>query len=241
MNSETQPSKWDEILIWIEANWKIVTVLVAALIIVGFGIYVQHWRSEQAELAASQRLLELRQPPRTEPETARPPAASYLQVAQEFPNTTAAERAQLLAAGTLFAENRYAEARAEFEKFLQRWGQSLFAPTAAYGLAAALEAETRQEEAFKAYEQVVQRHPRHPVADDARLDLARIHEARDQPELALKIYDEMSSPTAPSPRMADVMRRKEYLLARHPELATEDSPSAAVSLEPSPTLPFEQP
>jgi TolA-binding protein len=147
-----------------------------------------------------------------------------LKIAEQFPNTSAGERALLLAGSALFAQGKYQEAQAQLNKFVQAKPQSSFAPTAAYGVAAALEAQNKPDEALAAYQNLSVRYPSSSVLDDAKLAIARIQEAKNQPELALATYEEMLKPGGMGSATAEAVARKTALLAKHPELAKTNAP-----------------
>lgn len=236
MSSEaTQNVTIFEVLAWLESNKKAIIIACVAAVVIGFGVAIYRWKSDQTELAASDALLKLKAALSGNDITNPPPASDFTKVAQEFPGTSAGERALLLAAGTLFTENKFAEARNEFSKFVQDRPQSPFAATAAYGVACCLEAEHKQDEALAAYQNLSVRYPNSGVLDDAKLATARIYEAKKQPELALRIYDELTkaanlsnSGTAGS----EALIRREDLLAHNPGLAKTNAPAVAL---PSPT------
>ncbi|MBI2947921.1 MAG: tetratricopeptide repeat protein [Verrucomicrobia bacterium] len=208
-----------EFLAWLEENKKRLIIAAAGLVVVGSGIAIYRWNKAQTELAASQALLALRLPLNASENTPPPDASSFLKIAQAHPSTTAAQRALLLAAGTLFAEGKYAEARAQFEDFLQHFGNHPLAPSALYGKAAALESEGKSDEALRVYQEVLTRYPGAWLLADTRLAIARIHEAKKQPQLALQMYEEITRTNLMSSVSGEAMARKERLLEKHPELA----------------------
>ncbi|MBI4661644.1 MAG: tetratricopeptide repeat protein [Verrucomicrobia bacterium] len=226
----TDSTSFYEFWAWLEQNKKRLIYVAVALVVVGSIIAVYRWNKAQTELAASDALLQLRPPLGSQDKTSVPEAASYLKVANSFPSTTAAQRALLLAAGALFNEGKYQEARGQFESFLQRYEAHPLAVTAAYGKAASLEAEGRQEEALRAYQDVVTRHSRAALLDDAKLALARLYEAAKQPQLALQMYEEITRTNLMSARSTEAMRRKDNLIARHPELAKTNTLAASPPL-----------
>jgi len=205
-----------EILTWLEVNKR--RLIAAGVLIVALGVIiwlVRHF-SAQKELNANSQLLSLRSGSAAEPGAS---AADYSKVADQFPGTSAAERAQLLAATTAFTENQYDVAHRNFTQFLSAHPESPFASAAAYGIAASLEAQGKQDEAVQGYQRVVTQFAKSAEVDDARLALARIYEAKNQPEQALRVLDEMMKPAAPG-RSPDpeVVTRREAILKKHPQL-----------------------
>lgn len=219
-----------ELLAWVEENKKRLIIGAVTLAVVGSGIAIYRWKQDQTELAASDALLELRLPLNAPP-NAKPPAADQFQkVASTFPGTTAAQRALLLAAGALFTEGKYDEAKAQFENFLQRYGDNPFAASAAYGKAASLDAQGKSDEALRAYQDVLARYPKAPMIDEARLAMARLYESKQQPQLALQTYEEMTRTNLMSSKSTEALTRKESLLAKHPELAKTSAPLATPTI-----------
>jgi tetratricopeptide (TPR) repeat protein len=219
MNSEAHtPARVDEFLTWVEVNKKKVAVLFLAAVVIGFGIYIYRWQSAQTEQEANRALLALRTTAGAGPEAAPAPAAEFLRVAESYRGTTARERALLLAAGAFFREGEYGQAEEQFNRFLSDHGRSLWAPSAAYGLAASLEAQGKLEEAANAYSNVISRYPNEAVVTEAKLGMARIHELRERPEEAVKIYDELAGMTPATAWTGQARMHRERLVALHPEL-----------------------
>jgi tetratricopeptide (TPR) repeat protein len=214
-----------DLLAWLEENKKRLIVAAAGLVVVGSGIAVYRYNKAQTELAASQALLALRLPLNAPENTPPPDASSFLKIAQAHPTTTAAQRALLLAAGTLFAEGKYSEARAQFEDFLQRFGNHPLAPAALYGKAASLESDGKTDDALRAYQDVLSRYPQAWLLADTRLAIARIQEAKQQPQLALQMYEEITRTNLMSSVSGEAMTRKARLLEKHPELAKAIAPA----------------
>lgn len=238
MSSQTTGSiGFYEFLAWLEENKKNLVLAAAGLVVLGSGIAVYRWNKAQTELAASDALLALRLPLNAPEKTPPPEAAKFLKVASDFPGTTTAQRAVLLAAGALFGEGKYQEARAQFENYLLRFGDHALAPTALYGKAAALEAEGKSGEALRAYQDVIARYPKAWLIAETRLAIARIYEATKQPQLALQMYDEITRTNLMTATSGEAMTRRERLLSSHPELVKTPPPPAATTNAPPPVMP----
>lgn len=233
MSSETTGSTgFYEFLAWLEENRKRLIVGFVIAVVVGLGIAFYRWKSDQTEWAANAALLKLR-PASSPAERTTPAGASdYQKVVDQYPNTDAAERALLLAAGASFTENKYSEAQAQFERFLKENGGNPLAPTAAYGKAASLEAQGKFDEALSAYQNVLTQHPRSTVVTDTRFAIARLYEAKKQPDLALKTYEEMTRTNTASSKGTEAMMRKEALLSKYPELAKTNAPAIVATNTP---------
>jgi tetratricopeptide (TPR) repeat protein len=144
-----------------------------------------------------------------------------------FAGTAAARQAGFLAAGALFAEGKFDEARAEFEKFARENANDPFAPQAALGVAACLEAQNNLDGALAAYQGVIGKHPNDGVAIQAKLAIGRIHEAKGRHAEALKLYQETTRAGALSAWHVDFAARRDELLRRFPQLAVTNAPAPA--------------
>lgn len=221
MNSEPPASTADiDLLAWFEVNKNRLAVVTGVLLVVGFGGWSYRTMSLQKETAASAALLKIQMISSMAENPTSPPASTYTEMAGKHTGTRAAERALLLAADASFTEQKFAEAQAAFEKFLQAYPSSFFAASAAYGVAASLEAQRKLPEATAAYQDVVTRFAGSGVVGQAKLSLARIHEAGGKHADALKIYEELGSGTSFSSWVNESNSRRDALLSRHPELAT---------------------
>lgn len=221
MSSEatTQSLSVYDVLAWLETNKKPLIVGFIIAVVLGFAIATYRYTSDRKELAASEALLKVKPTPAPDGTVTQPDPSAYLKVAEQYPNTSAGERALLLAGSTLFAQGKYQEAQAQLARFLQASPQTPFAATAAFGIAAALEAQNKTDEALSQYQNLAVRYPNSSVLDDAKLAVARIYEGKNQPELALRTYDELVKPEGMGTATAEAMARKTALLAKHPELA----------------------
>lgn len=204
------------VLGWIEIHRsRILAGFVA--IIAAFGV-IYLWRhfAAEREATANTALLELRAKP-GQPDSA-PKASDFLAVADQHAGTAAAPRARLLAADAFFADNKYSEARAEFEKVLSSGAPEPLLAQAAYGVAASLDAADKAEEATTRYQEVISRYPEESVAGQAKLALARLQESRKQAAGALRLYDELIRDKSAGPFSQQATLQREQLLRQHPEL-----------------------
>lgn len=218
--TSTEPPKQDIFLnavAWVELHrQQLVAGLVGVILLYGV-VYLYRHFAEQRELAANAALLEVRVRPNQPDST--PKAADYLKVAEAHATSSAGPRARLLAAGTLFSDNKYSEAMAEFERVLSKPGSPLVAAQAAYGIAASLDALDKSDQAATKYQEIISQYPEDSVAGQARLALARIQEDRKQAAAALKLYDELLKDREQGAFAQQAMRSREQLLKSHPELA----------------------
>lgn len=213
------------LMAWVEIHRQKLLLGAAAVLVVVGSIYLwRHFRAER-EAAANTALLELGR--RTGEAEAEPKAADYLKVAEQHASTEAAVRARLLAAGALFADGQFAEARAEFERVAAVTSGTLLAQ-AAFGIAASLDGAGQTDAAVAKYQEVISQFPAESVAGLARLKLSGIQEARNQPEAALRLYDEILRDREPGAFAQQANQGREDLLRRHPELAATNAPTAVV-------------
>jgi tetratricopeptide (TPR) repeat protein len=223
---------------WFETNKKQAvggTLAVAAVILVILFVVYQR---EQKEANASQALSLVAMSQMTSGGTPAAPEA-YLKVATEYPDSSAAARAVLLAAGGYFTQARYDQAKAQFERFLREFrGNSAYGDLqgeALLGVAASLEADGKLAEATTAYKDLVDHHPGDHVVPQARFALARLYEAQGKLELARDAYQQAASANFYGGILADEAGMKyQELITRHPELAPK--PAASLSTPaPAPT------
>ena len=93
-------SSWYDFLGWLETNKRGLLWVAVGLIGASFLIAAYRWKASQTELAASEALLQLRPSggPAGKQENVAT-ATDYLKVVHDYPNTAAAERASIRAAG----------------------------------------------------------------------------------------------------------------------------------------------
>lgn len=234
-SSPTEPPQQDpqdrvlNLLAWVELHRKqLILGLVGLIALWGVAYLWRHFRAER-ELRANAALLEVR-PKAGDPDSA-PKASDFLKVADEHASSTAGPRARLLAAGAFFAEGRYSEAQAEFEKVAAA-GQGVLGAQAEYGIAACLDAQDKGELAVAKYQEVAAKYPGESVAGQAKLALARLYESRKQPEVALKLYDDLIRARDAGAFAQVATERRESLVRMHPELSTTNAAPAAVAPKP---------
>ncbi len=229
MSSQTTGStRLIDFLAWVEVNKKklAIGIALAAVVISAWAIY--QWRHNEAEAEASAALLKVQRTGVRSDDAPEADAQTFLQVATAHPGTRAGGRALLFAAAALFRENKYAEAKTQFENFLRDDPENPFAPTAAFGAAACLDALDKTNEALAAYQDVVNRFAGSVVVAQAKLGLARVYEAGNDPAQALRIYHELTRPNAQSAWSSEAAMRREQLLSKHPELVKTNAPPASI-------------
>jgi predicted negative regulator of RcsB-dependent stress response len=158
---------------WLEAKRNLLIGIAVALL-AAWGIYFfVTTQAEQKEVAAGQALTQLLTTPPASATGAGQLADAFARLAAQYPGTAAAQRAQLQAASAFFTAGRYADAQAQFQKFIDANAAGPLAATAQLGVAASLEAQGKPE-AVAAYQRVVSVFPASPAESSAKAALARL-------------------------------------------------------------------
>lgn len=215
-----------DLLTWLELNRKPLLVGLAVVCVVVVGTMIAKHNRQQAEIAASSALLQLVPPTSAGDAVTAPKAADLLKLAEDQSGYAAATRARFLAAGRLYTEGKYAEARAQFEQVEQAAPEGSLAAGAALGVAAAWDAENKTTEALAAYQRVITSFKDEPAAAHAKLNKARLHEAAGQFKEALGLYDELGRSQNSLFALQSAMMARAQLLTAHPEL---DKPVVATN------------
>ncbi len=209
----------ERLWLWFDAYKKQLVMAVGAVVVAALVIWFVLWQSEQKQVEAGAALSQVTasQLEGTTPKSEA--AAAYLKIANTYPHSIAGARALLQAAGSLFTEEKYPEAQAQFERFIREYQGSPFMGEALLGVAACLDAGGKTDLAATAYKDLVTRHSTDSVVPQAKFSLARIYEAQNKPEMARDLYQEVerSSPFTSLGNEAGV--RMEELIARNPKLA----------------------
>ena len=202
---------------WLETNKKQVLWgggIVAGLLVI---ILLINWNKNQQELKASEALSEVSTVQFGNP-GAKPDAEAYLKVAANYPKSSAGTRALLLAAGNLFVEGKFPEAKTQFERFTREYHDSPFMGQALLGIAASWDAQGKTNEAVAAYKNLVDHHPGESVIPQAKFALARLYEAQGKLEQA-RIYFEELNRTEPYGSLgSEAGMRLEELMSKNPGL-----------------------
>jgi predicted negative regulator of RcsB-dependent stress response len=229
----TESAGFFKLLTWLHTNLKQLIIGVVVVVLIGAIIAFVVWRKNQAEIDASEALFAVPTPFGPAAKNATTGPEPYLKVANEYANTHAAQEALLLAATELFAQGKFADAQAQFEKILKEKGDGPFAAQSALGIAATLHGQGKVNDAIAKYQEVISKYAGDPVASQAKLTLANIFDSQNKPDQALRLFDELIKPMANDMWTMEAREGREYLLMRHPELAKTNAPAAAVM----PTVP----
>ena len=172
---------------WLEANKNRLIGVVAAVVVVAGVYYFVSAEHEQNEIAAGEALTQLLLTPAT---TSAQSADALVALASKYSGTEAAKRAQLQGAASLFDAGNYADAQAQFQKFLESNTGGPLAATAELGVGASLEAQGKTDLAATAYQKVVSSYPGTPSVLPAYCGLGRIAEAQGKLSEALNNYED---------------------------------------------------
>jgi TolA-binding protein len=203
---------------WFEANKK--QTLWGAVIIVALGVIIAFflYRQNEADIAASETLSNASIPQMSGTGSRADTAEAYLKVAATYPKSRAGARALLLAAGSLFVDGKYPEAKAQFERFKRDYSDSPFLGEALFGIAACLDAQGQTREAMAAYKDVIDRHSGDSNVPHAKFALGRLYETQNEPEQARNLFEDVDR-TDPYGSLGDEARmRLEDLKTKYPKL-----------------------
>ena len=173
---------------WFEANririiWGGGVIVVAAVLISFYS-----WHRGQNEIVAGKALTQMMSSiPRNA--TASQQADLYLKISTDYQDTSAGQRASLQGAAMLFAAGRYADAQAQFQKFLDAHPGSFFAAQAALGVATSLDAQGKTDLAAGVYQRIINSYSDATAVDSARFALAQINERQGKLAEAANLYE----------------------------------------------------
>jgi predicted negative regulator of RcsB-dependent stress response len=120
----------DKLLAWFETHKNEVAIAAIAVLVVGGIASFIIWRNSEKQLAAGESLTSVSLAQAAP--GAQGTADAFLKVASEYPKSEAGAVALLQAAGALFSEGKYDQARAQFERFTREHGDNPLAVQAAY-------------------------------------------------------------------------------------------------------------
>lgn len=170
---------------WLEANKnRIIGVVLAITVLAGI-LFFLNSQHEQNEINAGEAMTTLLL---SESSTLSQSADSLTQLAAKYSGTEAAKRASLQAGASFFATGRYADAQAQFQKFLDTAPSGPLAATAQLGVAASLEAQGKIDDAVAAYKRTVAGYQHSASEFQADFALGRIAEAQGRPTDAMNYY-----------------------------------------------------
>jgi tetratricopeptide (TPR) repeat protein len=234
MESEAaQIPLWQQAWAWFETNKKPALWGAGAVVVIGLIVAFVLYRSNEADIAASEALSNVTLPGAAGASRGDTVNA-FLKVAATYPNSRAGARALLLAAANLFADGKYPEAKAQFERFTREYASSPFRGEALLGIASCLNAQGITAEAVTAYKDLIDRRLSEYVLPQARFALACCYEAQNKPELARNLFEEVERNNPSSSLGSEAGMRIEELKLKYPNLAIPAAPpmTNAVPLQP---------
>ena len=154
-------------------------------------------------------------------------AEAYLKVAAEYPKSRAGARALLVAAGSLFVNGKYEEAKAQFERFRREYWTALSSGEALLGMAACLDAQGKARDAITAYKDLIDHHQGDVVLPQARFALARLYEAQNEPEQARNLFEEVERNDPYGSLGSEAGMRLEELKLKYQKLVAPPAPTPA--------------
>ncbi len=170
---------------WLEANRnRIIGVVVAIVVLAGI-VFFYNTQQEQKEIDAGEAMTKLLL---SDAGTLNQSADALTQLAAKYNGTQTAKRATLQAGASMFDVGRYADAQAQFQKFLETAPTGPMAATAQLGIAACLEAQGKTDEAIAAYKRTVAGYPRTASELQADYALGRIAESQGRLNDAMSSY-----------------------------------------------------
>ncbi|HEX3720838.1 MAG TPA: tetratricopeptide repeat protein [Verrucomicrobiae bacterium] len=240
--SQPQPESTEtfyKAMAWFHANQKRLIFVVIVVVAIGLVLGIMSWNKQREEADANKQFFELPvgSGPGAAP-VAAPSPSTYLDLASQYPNTTAGEYSVLLGAEALFEAGKYPESQSEFSKFIDDHPDSPLVSQASVGVAACLEAEGKLPEAIQKYQAIISGNPNDPqITAPAKLTLARLYDESNRPDQAMSLYADLARSQNPNdPWAAEARERGQLLLARHPELMKSQqqapSPNSSFSLTP---------
>src|SRR5262249_34108848 len=120
---------WD----WFETYKRHVGIAVAIILAVALVIWFVLWRQEQKQVEAGSALSQVVAAQLEGPGVHPGAADAFLKVAKDYPNSVTGARALLLAGASYFAEQKYSDAQAQFERFIREYQGSPFMGEAQFG------------------------------------------------------------------------------------------------------------
>jgi len=176
---------------WFEANRnRLIGAAVAAVVVLFIWYFITTQRAQKAiDAGQAYTTLQLNLPPNP---TASQVADAYVKLADQYSGTPAGERAQLQAAAVLFEAERYPDAQALFQKFIDTNPGSTLVASARLGVAASLESQNKLDDAVAAYRAVISNNPDSTAALPAKFSLGRVLELQNHLTEAASYYKEVT-------------------------------------------------
>jgi tetratricopeptide (TPR) repeat protein len=215
---------------WVEANKNRIIGALAVVVVAMGVLYFVSAQREQREMDAGQALTMLM----VKPPASGQSAEAFAQVASKYAGTAAGQRALLQAGAALFSAGKYADAQAQFQKFLDANPAGPLAATAQLGIAACLEAQNKPD-AVSAYQRVISLFAGTGSVPEAEFALGRLAEQQNKLTEAETHYE-----NAARAAMGGSLAQESGIRASQLKMkiaAAAPKPAAAVTPAPKPAAP----
>src|ERR1039457_3233220 len=176
---------------WFEANRKQTLLGAGGLLLLGVIVAAFLYWQDAADVTASEALSNVAILQVGAPGSHADLAEEYLKVAAAYPKSRAGARALLSAAGDLFTQGKYLEAKTQFERFKRDYADSPFMGEGLLGIAACLDAQGNARDAIAAYKDFIDHHPSKTPLPQAKFALARLYETQNEPEQSRNLFEEV--------------------------------------------------
>ena len=207
---------------WFEANAKRLAYGAVFVVIAVFVFSFYSYRQNQNEIAAGQALTQA-----SLSNSSGELADACLKVAADYSGTVAGQRALLQGAAALFTSGKYADAQAQFQKFLDAYPDNSLSPQAMLGVAASLDAQGKTDAALNAYQHAAGQSSDVNVVASAKFALARLEEVRGKLAEAAKLYEEVARSYPNSSMGNEAGLRAMELKIKSPAAPAAPAPAAA--------------
>ncbi len=215
--------------VWFEKNRKPVIIGVAAVTAAGLLAGTMAWSKKQKQIVAGEALSKVLLAQMMSQNRADA-ADGLLKVAGSYAGTAGGAQAQLLAAGALFADGKYADAQGQFEKFNREYVGHVLAPQGKLGIAACLAVQGKTEDAARAYKDLAERYPNANTTSQARFALGSIYESQGKLEDAVTLFEQVARSEMNTTLGNEAGMRAEEIRVKLPPI-----PMPAVTTPPAPT------
>jgi predicted negative regulator of RcsB-dependent stress response len=205
---------------WVETNKNRLIAGAAIAVLAIFVIWFVVCQRESKEIAAGQELTQAAL------SGGGQSADAYLAIAEKYSGTIAGERAQLRGAAAFFDAGRYADAQAQFQKFLDAHPDSEFSGQAALGVAASLDAQDKADLAVGSYQRVISISSDAVAVGAAQFGLARIEESQGRLNDALLLYQDVAKTEPNGSLGSEAAMRLMELRSKLPAPASAPNPAA---------------
>lgn len=208
----------------IEANKKPIFAGIAVIAIAIAAFWVFSVQRQEKEIAAGEALTKLTLSQAVQPE-------AFLKIADDYSGTAAGQRALLQGATALFTAGKYADAQAQFQKYLDQHPDGELAGRAMLGVAISLDAQGKSDAAASAYQRVVNNSSDPVMVSSAKLGLAKILEAQGKYDSARNTFEEVIRANPNNSLGNDAMWHFIQLKNKTPSSATAPGAASAVPLQ----------